>query len=575
MRERFSRHSSDRKRLFSHMEIGMAGLLVCAVVLAVAQTVSGSSSRPNVLFLVVDDLRPKLGCYGESNMVTPNIDQLASKSVRFNYAYVQQAVCSPSRTSFLTGRRPDSTRIFDLRHYFRQLAGNYTTLPQHFKNNGYITQSVGKIFHPGSASGFTDDYPYSWTYPAFHAPTKKYTGKKICPRPDGKLYHDAVCPVDLNTVPGGSLPDIQNTDYTIQFLKNRSMDHKPFFVGMGYHRPHLPFAYPKEYLDLYPLSKIHLAVNPFRPPWLPNVSWTPWDELRSYEDISAMNISYPFGSVPLHYQLKLRQSYSAAASYTDAQVGRILHALDQFGLANNTIITFHGDHGWQLGEHGEWCKHTNFDIATRIPMFVYVPGVTSENTSPGKMFPFQDALSKTLKYEPVKQNSGQSLVSDALTEAVDLYATISELAGLDVPPTCPNNPFQVEFCTEGASLVPIIKNLTSPTKSAPLRWKPAVFSQYPRPSFNPGHDSINPVLSHIRIMGYTMRTAQHRYTEWLAYNHTTFTAHWDHVEAQELYVYASDPDENLNVAYVPAFQDLVTALSKQLRAGWRSALPKP
>ncbi|KAL8598684.1 hypothetical protein ACOMHN_033249 [Nucella lapillus] len=561
----------------------MAALLLalCPVIFAFVQTVGGSS-RPNVLFLVADDLRPRLGCYGEKNMITPNIDQLASRSVQFNRAYVQQAVCSPSRTSFLTGRRPDSTRIFDLVHYFRHLAGNYTTLPQHFKNHGYITQSVGKIFHPGRASGFTDDYPYSWTYPAFHAPTKKYTNKKICPRPDGKLYHDAVCPVDLRTVPGGSLPDIQNTDYTIAFLKNRSLDHKPFFVGMGYHRPHLPFAYPKEYLDLYPLSKIDYPVNPFHPPWLPNVSWTPWDELRMYDDIKPMNISYPYGSVPLDYQLKLRQSYSAAASYTDAQVGRVLYALDVLGLANNTIITFHGDHGWQLGEHGEWCKHTNFDIATRIPMLVYVPGMTSKKeTSLGSIFPFQDALSNTLTFSPEKPNLGhlnvdQSLVSDAFAEAVDLYPTISELAGLDIPPTCPNNPFKVEFCTEGASLVPVIKNLTSQnTVKKPLTWKPAVFSQYPRPSFNPTHDSINPVLSHIRIMGYTMRTLQHRYTEWVAYNHTTFTADWSRVEARELYVYASDPYEDVNVAEIPAFQGLVHTLSKQLRDGWRKALPKP
>ncbi|KAK7097566.1 iduronate 2-sulfatase-like [Littorina saxatilis] len=541
--------------------------VVLFLLYAVSATLSHvvlAATRPNVLFLVVDDLRPKLGCYGETNMVTPNIDQLAAKSVRFERAYVQQAVCSPSRTSFLTGRRPDTTRIFDLVHYFRKVAGNYTTLPQHFKNNGYVTQSVGKIFHPGSASGGTDDYPYSWTYPAYHAPTVKYTGKKICPGPDGKLTHSAVCPVDLKTVPGGSLPDIQNTDFTIDFLKNRSMDHKPFFVGMGYHRPHLPFAYPKEYLDLYPMSNIRLPPNPYYPPWLPEVAWVPYGELKSYDDVNAMNIS-TFGIVSPEYTLKLRQSYSAAASYTDAQVGRVLQALDQYGLADNTIITFHGDHGWQLGDHGEWCKHTNFDIATRIPMLVHVPGVTANKVRRGKMYPFHDALGEQFQSKPNSQQS--ELVSDSLVEAVDLYATISELAGVDIPSTCPDNSLDVAFCTEGASLVPIIKNLTSSTGSL-TSWKPAVFSQYPRAKVVPTNEAPD-----TPIMGYTMRTDGHRYTEWIAYNHTTFTADWSKVYARELYIYSNDPDEDVNVAEVPAFQDLATSLSQQLRAGWRKALP--
>ncbi|KAK7097562.1 iduronate 2-sulfatase-like [Littorina saxatilis] len=544
--------------------------MLAVVFIGVAKNVAEASSRPNVLFLVVDDLRPKLGCYGETNMVTPNIDQLAAKSVKFEHAYVQQAVCSPSRTSFLTGRRPDTTRIFDLVHYFRNVSGNFTTLPEHFKNNGYVTQSVGKIFHPGSASGYTDDYPYSWTYPAYHA-TQNYSSKH-CKGVDGKLYKDwAVCPVDLKTLHGGSLPDTENTDFTIEFLKNRSMDHKPFFIGMGYHKPHLPFEYPMEYLDLYPMSKIHLAPNPYYPPWLPEVAWSSYGELKNYEDIRALNISGPFSLVPLHYQYKLRQSYSAAASYTDAQVGRVLQALDQYGLADNTIITFHGDHGWQLGDHGEWCKHTNFDIATRIPMFVHVPGVTTKKAPPGENFPFHDALDKTLKFQP--ENLELGLVSDALVEAVDLYATVSELAGVDVPSTCPDNPFNIAFCTEGASLVPIIKNLTMTSANSDITgrltsWKPAVFSQYPRERIAPGAPETP-------IMGYTMRTYEHRYTEWIAYNHTTFTADWSKVYARELYTYSSDPDEDVNVAEVPAFQDLTKSLSKQLRAGWRDALPVP
>lgn len=217
-------------------------------------------------------------------------------------------------------------------------------------------------------------------------------------------------------------------------------------------------------------------------------------------------------------------------------------------------------------------------------MMVHVPGVTAKRAPKGKMFPFHDALDKSLKFRPGKpQGGGGHLSTDALVEAVDLYATISELAGLDVPPTCPDDPFSVAFCTEGASLVPLIKNLTMTswhgdvTREAgrALTWKPAVFSQYPRPSVVPGHTSVNPVLDDIRIMGYTMRTDEYRYTEWIAYNHTTFKADWSQVYARELYVYSSDPHEDVNVAEVEAFQDLGQALSRQLRAGWRKALPTP
>ncbi|KAK7473861.1 hypothetical protein BaRGS_00034912, partial [Batillaria attramentaria] len=305
-----------------------------------------ASPKPNVLFLVVDDLRPKLGCYGDSGMVTPNIDNLASRSVRFERAYVQQALCNPSRSSFLTSRRPDTTRIFDLVTYFRRVSGNFTTLPQHFKNNGYITQSVGKIFHPGSASGGTDDYPYSWTFPAYHPPTEKNMLGKVCPGADGQLHRYFVCPVaNLSEVPGKSLPDIGVADFAVEFLQNRTKQpEQPFFLAVGFHKPHLPFRYPQQYQDLYPLSKLHLAQDNFFPSWLPPVAWNDFFALRSSEDVAALNMSWPYGPMPEDFQMKMIQSYSAATSYTDAQLGRVLEALDKAGFANNTIISFHGDH---------------------------------------------------------------------------------------------------------------------------------------------------------------------------------------------------------------------------------------
>ncbi|KAK7114972.1 iduronate 2-sulfatase-like [Littorina saxatilis] len=569
----------------------MQGIIYVLALFVAGASIASDAARPNVLFLVVDDLRPKLNCYGETNMVTPNLDNLAINSVLFERAYVQQAVCSPSRTSFLTGRRPDTTRIFDLKTYFRRLAGNFTTLPQHFKNNGYITWSIGKIFHPGKAASGKDDNAYSWTYPAYHAPTESNRLEHVCRGSDGQLASNARCPVNLDDVKGQSLPDIQNTDMAITFLQNRSLDQQPFFLGLGYHKPHLPFKFPEEFLKLYPMSNIHMAPNPYYPPWLPPVAYAPWDELRGYHDIRLLNLSFPFQSIPNDYQLLLRQAYSSAASYTDHNVGRVLQALDQYGLANNTIITFHGDHGWQLGEHDIWTKMTNFDIATRIPMLVHVPGVTSKPSTPrGQTFPFYDALTSTKTANGVQSPcvtpmcsdeqgpSASYRTTDALVEAVDLYATLCELTGIEIPSTCPPDNLNIPLCTEGFSLVPVIRHVTKDKDDVisgkDFAWKTAAFSQYPRPSDVIQKDSDGPELKNIRIMGYTMKTATHRYTEWVAYDPVTFTHNMSHVYARELYDHTNDLEENLNIVDQVAFKGLVEELAQQLRGGWRKALPE-
>ncbi|CAH1267735.1 IDS [Branchiostoma lanceolatum] len=312
--------------------------------------VSKDGESPNVLFLVIDDLRPALGCYGYQNVVTPNIDQLAAKGIKFNNAFVQQAVCGPSRTSFLTGRRPDTTRLYDFYSYWRTAAGNFTTLPQHFKEAGYFTASVGKVFHPGIASNFSDDAPYSWSVPAYHPPTQKYKMKKVCPGPDGQLHMNLVCPVEVKSQPLGSLPDIQSADFAVEFLQNVSAScqesqKQPFFLAVGFHKPHIPFKYPKEFQDLYPLSNIHLAPDPSLPPDLPTIAWNPFTDIRKREDVQALNISFPYGPVPRQFQLLMRQGYYAATSYTDSQVGRVLAALDEQGLASSTIVVLVGDHG--------------------------------------------------------------------------------------------------------------------------------------------------------------------------------------------------------------------------------------
>ncbi|KAK7114970.1 iduronate 2-sulfatase-like [Littorina saxatilis] len=545
-----------------------------------------AAAQPNVLFLVVDDMRPKLNSYGETNMVTPNIDNLAINSVLFQRAYCQQAVCSPSRTSFLTGRRPDTTRIFDLHTYFRRLAGNFTTLPQHFKNNGFLTVNVGKIFHPGQAAGGDDDAKYSWSYPAIHGSTAKFRRDKECKGADG-LDDNVVCPVNLEQVAEKTLPDIQSTETAIEFLQNRSIDQQPFFLGLGYLKPHAPFKFPEEFLKLYPLSRINPVTNPDYPSWLPHVAYSPWQELRSYHDIKIMNLSWPFERVPDTYQLKLRQAYSGAISYIDHQIGRVLQALDYYGFTNNTIVTFLGDHGYELGEHNHWTKKSNFDLATRIPMIVHVPGITSKPSTPrGQTFPFYNALTSTKTINNVRWSCSSTMcidehakrgsyrTTDALVEAVDLYATVSELAGVDVPPTCPPNSLNVSFCTEGTSLVPLIRRVMASRNTEKVSWKSAAFSQFPRPANRIQLNSDLPSLADIRIMGYTMKTATHRYTEWVAYDPVTFTHNMSHVYARELYDHRSDPDENVNLADDISLTGVLTQLAQQLRDGWRKALPK-
>lgn len=220
-------------------------------------------------------------------------------------------------------------------------------------------------------------------------------------------------------------------------------------------------------------------------------------------------------------------------------------------------------------------------------MMVYIPGVTSQAPPGGRVFAFRDVLPSaslavggranrdTVMHMSIDDDNlhAGSLATDLLVEAVDLFATLSELAGLEVPPTCPPAPFNISLCTEGSSLVPVIRNVTGTGVSTPLRWKAAVFSQYPRPSLVPENDSDNALLSDIRFMGYTMRTDEYRYTEWVAYDPATFTANWTHVFARELYLHTSDPEENSNVADDPEYADLVGSLSKQLREGWRKALP--
>ena len=476
----------------------------------VAAPATKPTKRMNVLFIAVDDLRPQLGCYGQTQMKTPNIDALAERGLLFNRAYVQQAVCSPSRTSLLTGRRPDTTKVYDLETHFRTTIPDVVTLPQYFKQQGYHTQGFGKIYHGGL------DDAASWSVPHTHPGGPAYGSREINERiaerrkqqqqqprqgrqGGNRERPEKGPPWEVADVDDDALPDGKTAIGAIKAL-NEIKD-KPFFLAVGFIKPHLPFVAPKKYFDLYPPEQIELPKNDQRPQGIPKYAVTNFGELRGYEGM-------PKDPEPItaDQARDLIRAYYAAVSYTDAQVGRVVAELDRLGLRENTIIVLWGDHGWHLGEQGQWCKHTNFENATRVPLIVSVP---SGHPKP-------------------------AVKTDALVETVDLYPTLCELAALGRPDGL-----------EGTSFAPLFAD---PSRA----WKRAAFSQYPREGR--------------KVMGYSIRTDRYRYTEWQ--DSATRKS-----LAAELYDHETDPAETVNVADKADQVDTVKKLSAQLNAGWKAALP--
>ncbi|XP_051810791.1 iduronate 2-sulfatase isoform X2 [Acanthochromis polyacanthus] len=508
-----------------------------------AAGVAGRTERKNVLFIMADDLRTSLGCYGDTLVKSPNIDQLASKSHVFLNAYAQQAVCAPSRISMLTSRRPDTTRLYDFNSYWRVHSGNYTTLPQYFKSKGYFTMSVGKVFHPGIASNHTDDYPYSWSIPAYHPASYRFEKEKMCRGEDGKLHVNLLCAVNVTEQPGGTLPDLESTDEAMRLLKSRVNSHDPFFLAVGFHKPHIPFRIPQEYLSLYPLDKMTLAPDPDVPKLLPPVAYNPWMDVRKREDVQKLNISFPYGPIPKDFQLRIRQHYYAAVSYVDSQVGRLLSALDELQLTNSTVVVFTSDHGWSLGEHGEWAKYSNFDVATRVPLIFFVPDVTTNhNQWKTSTFPFIDVFIQS------DHSFSNDKVVRNMVELVDVFPTVSHLAGLSAPRYCPDVSFQ-KLCTEGQD-----RASTFTSREGRKDEERIAFSQYPRPADTPQVNSDLPDLKDITVMGYSLRTWDYRYTLWLGFNPKTFQVNVSDVHGGELYILEDDPSQDNNI-YNSIFTD--------------------
>jgi iduronate 2-sulfatase len=494
-------------------------LMLCLAAVGLARAADSSPARPNVLFIAIDDLRPEFGAYGASYVKSPNLDRIAKAGITFYRAYCQQAVCSPTRSSLMTGTRPDTTKVWDLETHFRAALPNVVTLGQHFKNHGYFVQGMGKIYH-----GSLDDAP-TWSVPwqssrgqAYGLPEnlalnnrqsaapavaggsgKKSGKKKQEPTPRnsrGPAFEGADVPDDTFT-------DGQNAKLAVATLGVMAKQQQPFFLALGFSKPHLPFVAPKKYWDLYDPAKIQLAPNKFRPKDAPDYAIQPGGELRNYHGI-------PEGSIPDDLARQLKHGYYAAISYMDAQLGLVLDELDRLDLAKNTIVVLWGDHGWKLGEHDAWCKHSNAENDTNGALLLSVPG---------------------MKHAGAK--------ATGLVEFVDIYPTLAELAGLPLPAHL-----------EGLSFKPVLDHPTRP-------WKPAAFSQYPRPG--------NSATGGIPLMGYSMRTERYRFTVWL---------HRDDpgkVADIELYDHQTDPQENLNVAKSPAHRELLEQLMAQWRGGWQGA----
>ncbi len=474
-----------------------------------------SPPPPNVLFIAIDDLRPELGAYGNTVIQTPHLDRLAEEGATFMRAYVQQAVCNPSRASLMTGLRPDALKVWDLQTDFRETVPDVVTLPQHFMAHGYHTAAIGKIYHntlPDSASWsenklHIDGYPfdpdavYRDSAQVAYQETRK---QKIITDGDSVRYIDQLGQWYLKAgsteapdLPDNAYFDGAQTDVAVEKLAELKQRNQPFFFAVGYYRPHLPFNAPKKYWDLYDPAEIPTAANPDVPDNVPVMAMNNMRELRGYTDFNG--VPHPIdGGVSEEDARRLKHGYYASVSYIDAQVGRLLEALDELGLAESTIVVVWGDHGWKLGEHNSWGKMTNFEIDAHAPWMMRVPG----------------------------QQGGVQV--QGLVEFIDLYPTLSELAGLPIPDH-----------VQGQSAVPLLEAPNAPGK-------PAVFTQFLREGIWIAPDGIE-------YMGYSTRTDQYRYTRWVNWEAKAQVA-------EELYDHNADPGETVNLAPNPEYSALLDSL---------------
>ena len=479
-----------------------------------------AETKPNILFISVDDLRPQLGCYGDKLIQSPNIDRIAARGIVFNKAYTQQAVCSPSRTAIMTGLRPDVTKVWDLDTHFRPAQPDCITLPQHFKANGYQCEALSKIYHKGHEDG------RSWTAPHWYPFGRSVDTdlvdwtKQIVTKHDVNVLEysspeandtsvkkkdkeaKAGPSFEISSKDDSELPDGATADEAVKRLATLKAKGQPFFLAVGFLKPHLPFVAPKKYWDLYDPNSIPLPAIDHLPEGAPPYVGHTNGEVHNYPGV-------PKGDpIQADFAKNLRHGYYACISYMDAQVGKVLDALEKEGLADNTIIVLWGDHGWQLGDHGLWHKHTNFELATRAPLLISVPG------------------SKT---------AGQKC--SATVEFVDVYPTLAELCGLPNPTGL-----------SGRSLKAFINNPSAPSTKVAI-------SQYPKKA------------PEGQVMGYSIRNDRYRATFYRLRNGSQ-------VVGTELYDEQNDPNETVSLANKPEHKDLLETLAKHLPPVGSDAKPE-
>ena len=514
----------------------LCALLSVMVVLCVPRA-SAVEAKPNVLFIAIDDLKPLLGCYGASWIKSPNIDRLAERGTVFTANYCQVPLCAPSRISMLSGLRPDANGVyfnpFKVKNVLRRHLPEVVTLPQHFKNNGYITRAMGKVFDGRTVDAGHDSVSWSRPFVNQHRFAPCGPGVRGYQNPETKdRLNEAVKespakpvagpPAESCDVPDSAYLDGAMAQTAVAEIKELAQQPQPFFLAVGFHKPHLPFIAPKKYWDLYDRAALPLAafqIFPFGSP--PEAQVVPNSgELRDYAGVVKS------GSISEAQQRELINGYAACVSYIDAQVDLLVKALEESGIAENTIVCIWGDNGWHLGEHGHWGKSTDYEDGTRVPLIIRAPNV------------------------------GKGVRSSSLTELLDVYPTLCDLAGLSKPAHL-----------QGKSLAPIMRNPTTQIHETVISQCSTVDSQMSTQLVGGQLDELATIDSQ---MGWTLRTPRYRYVEWREAKLTDKEhVFGTKVLGVELYDYQTDPLERENLAGKTAYATVL----KEQQALFEKLLP--
>ena len=499
---------SSNLSIFAHIQT--------TILFLVSAVFASAADKANVLLLLVDDLKPTLGCYGDEVAVSPNIDRLAEMGTRFEMAYCNQAVCMASRYNLMLGSRSSSTGFYSFGTQFREVYPDAVTLPQHFRNSGYVAHSMGKVFHIGH--GNTND-DASWSVPHLKDKVIEYlvpeSNHRQLTREEALFTNEFSKPI--RSLPRGAAwesPDVLDEAYADGRIATHAVDRlrelsanpdQPFFLAVGFVRPHLPFSAPKKYWDKYDRDKLPMPEFEDPPIGAPAYAGKRGGEINAFKPVPTGN-----GLYEDDLKRDLIHGYYASVSYMDAQLGRVLDEVENLGLDENTIIVLWGDHGWHLGDHGTWTKHTNYEQAVRIPIIFYAPSVTKGGS-----------------------------ISGQPAETVDIYTTLASLAGLPKP----SGPQPID----GIDLTPVLKNTNKRIR------------EYAYHAYNK--------RSHL---GRAIRTERYRLVEWIPHENVRGEIEY------ELYDYKEDPLETKNLAksQPDVLKDLLELLAQEPHAKKQVSRPE-